>query len=128
MCFFLMIRLPPSTTRTDTLFPYTTLLRSTAFWCACAYGWRRPDCCHPHRPCGPPSWPGVHICRSFGACVRQDMACSPRRDRAQRRQERTDRYFFVHNEAKKTAAPKPADMKQDGTGKRQERRKELSGQ
>src|SRR3546814_12453386 len=26
--FFLMIRLPPSSTRTDTLFPYTTLFRS----------------------------------------------------------------------------------------------------
>src|SRR3546814_9233626 len=27
-CFFLMIRRPPRTTRTDTLFPYTTLFRS----------------------------------------------------------------------------------------------------
>src|SRR3546814_21132137 len=27
-CFFLMIRRPPRSTRTDTLFPYTTLLRS----------------------------------------------------------------------------------------------------
>src|SRR3546814_7110947 len=27
-CFFLMIRLPPRSTRTDTLFPYTTLFRS----------------------------------------------------------------------------------------------------
>src|SRR3546814_18801241 len=27
--FFLMIRRPPSSTRTDTLFPYTTLFRST---------------------------------------------------------------------------------------------------
>src|SRR3546814_16153252 len=30
MCFFLMIRRPPRSTRTDTLFPYTTLFRS--FW------------------------------------------------------------------------------------------------
>src|SRR3546814_6417498 len=34
--FFLMIRRPPRSTRTDTLFPYTTLFRSvtalTAFW------------------------------------------------------------------------------------------------
>src|SRR3546814_13116203 len=29
--FFLMIRLPPRSTRTDTLFPYTTLFRSTAW-------------------------------------------------------------------------------------------------
>src|SRR3546814_18591752 len=27
-CFFLMIRRPPRSTRTDTLFPYTTLFRS----------------------------------------------------------------------------------------------------
>src|SRR3546814_14289926 len=27
-CCFLMIRLPPRSTRTDTLFPYTTLVRS----------------------------------------------------------------------------------------------------
>src|SRR3546814_5652707 len=30
MCFFLMIRRPPRSTRTDTLFPYTTLFRSSA--------------------------------------------------------------------------------------------------
>src|SRR3546814_18949909 len=30
-CFFLMIRRPPSSTRTDSLFPYTTLFRSAAF-------------------------------------------------------------------------------------------------
>src|SRR3546814_16222703 len=28
VCFFLMIRRPPISTRTDTLFPYTTLFRS----------------------------------------------------------------------------------------------------
>src|SRR3546814_16121401 len=33
---FLMIRLPPRSTRTDTLFPYTTLFRS-----AVAMGWLR---------------------------------------------------------------------------------------
>src|SRR3546814_8803962 len=30
MFFFLMLRLPPRSTRTDTLFPYTTLFRSRA--------------------------------------------------------------------------------------------------
>src|SRR3546814_3605548 len=30
VCFFLMIRRPPRSTRTDTLFPYTTLVRSAA--------------------------------------------------------------------------------------------------
>src|SRR3546814_16913288 len=29
VCFFLMIRRPPRSTRTDTLFPYTTLFRSS---------------------------------------------------------------------------------------------------
>src|SRR3546814_5788091 len=36
--FFLMIRRPPRSTRTDTLFPYTTLFRSwrhCAFWLEC---------------------------------------------------------------------------------------------
>src|SRR3546814_16688944 len=33
--FFLMIRRPPRSTRTDTLFPYTTLFRSTI-----SNGWR----------------------------------------------------------------------------------------
>src|SRR3546814_13143650 len=35
LIFFLMIRRPPRSTRTDTLFPYTTLFRSTSplvFW------------------------------------------------------------------------------------------------
>src|SRR3546814_2919282 len=37
LCFlcFLMIRRPPRSTRTDTLFPYTTLFRSTASADAC---------------------------------------------------------------------------------------------
>src|SRR3546814_11296553 len=30
--FFLMIRRPPRSTRTDTLFPYTTLFRSATAW------------------------------------------------------------------------------------------------
>src|SRR3546814_2333373 len=34
ICYFLMIRRPPRSTRTDTLFPYTTLFRS-----------RRRSCC-----------------------------------------------------------------------------------
>src|SRR3546814_20810638 len=36
-----MIRPPPRSTRTDTLFPYTTLFRSPAFWCAPFREW--PD-------------------------------------------------------------------------------------
>src|SRR3546814_12560993 len=33
--FFLMIRRPPRSTRTDTLFPYTTLFRSARWCCSC---------------------------------------------------------------------------------------------
>src|SRR3546814_242448 len=32
LCFLLMIRRPPRSTRTDTLFPYTTLFRRRARW------------------------------------------------------------------------------------------------
>src|SRR3546814_1594039 len=38
--FFLMIRRPPRSTRTDTLFPYTTLFRSSA-----TFSSQRPDWC-----------------------------------------------------------------------------------
>src|SRR3546814_4957214 len=34
--FFLMIRRPPRSTRTDTLFPYTTLFRSDGRICGCS--------------------------------------------------------------------------------------------
>src|SRR3546814_16829714 len=37
LLFFLMSRRPPRSTRTDTLFPYTTLFRSPAF--LAAHGW-----------------------------------------------------------------------------------------
>src|SRR3546814_13541392 len=36
MFFFLMIRRPPRSTRTDTLFPYTTLFRSSFVGCRAA--------------------------------------------------------------------------------------------
>src|SRR3546814_4168692 len=35
--FFLMIRRPPRSTRTDTLFPYTTLFRSCRIWARSGY-------------------------------------------------------------------------------------------
>src|SRR3546814_7786075 len=46
---FLMIRRPPRSTRTDTLFPYTTLFRSAAAW-----SWRCAATCAP-RPTPPKS-------------------------------------------------------------------------
>src|SRR3546814_2466308 len=47
--FFLMIRRPPRSTRTDTLFPYTTLFRSTASTKASA-----PKVGYPAAPRGSP--------------------------------------------------------------------------
>src|SRR3546814_12339310 len=44
--FFLMIRRPPRSTRTDTLFPYTTLFRSDQ------PGVRQSDRAHPAHPTG----------------------------------------------------------------------------
>src|SRR3546814_1188550 len=41
LIFFLMIRRPPRSTRTDTLFPYTTLFRSS--WGAKPIAWRSPS-------------------------------------------------------------------------------------
>src|SRR3546814_14154476 len=41
VCFFLMIRRPPRSTRTDTLFPYTTLFRSLQALQAAPAGQRR---------------------------------------------------------------------------------------
>src|SRR3546814_6331121 len=47
--FFLMIRRPPRSTRTDTLFPYTTLFRSTVGHAKVkgggSTGWARAFCC-----------------------------------------------------------------------------------
>src|SRR3546814_17154980 len=40
--FFLMIRRPPKSTRTDTLFPYTTLFRSSSIWNRRAISRSRP--------------------------------------------------------------------------------------
>src|SRR3546814_5637893 len=51
-CFFLMIRRPPRSTRTDTLFPYTTLFRSSPRTGAARRyrrvprRRRRSSCCH----------------------------------------------------------------------------------
>src|SRR3546814_3668552 len=54
-----MIRRPPRSTRTDTLFPYTTLFRSRRYACLCprdcpqAPGWdRRTTSLQRHRPTG----------------------------------------------------------------------------
>src|SRR3546814_2279698 len=65
--FFLMIRRPPRSTRTDTLFPYTTLFRSVP----CSYRQRahrrnratyRVSCRKPVHDSGPPA-PDYTWCR-----------------------------------------------------------------
>src|SRR3546814_10516725 len=45
-----MIRRPPRSTRTDTLFPYTTLFRSAAGWCWSPAARRRSSPGSPMRP------------------------------------------------------------------------------
>src|SRR3546814_1814717 len=69
--FFLMIRRPPRSTRTDTLFPYTTLFRSDA-----------PRTLHPHGP---------HEHRSEPPCRSQAQARHAERPRQhdQRSEEHT---------------------------------------
>src|SRR3546814_9631263 len=47
MCFFLIIRRPPRSTRTDTPFPYTTLFRS---FCPRNRDERVSRLCQPHSP------------------------------------------------------------------------------
>src|SRR3546814_19884005 len=51
--FFLIILRPPRSTRTDTLFPYTTLFRSS------------------------PSWRNLRSCESRSAEIADDYACNP---------------------------------------------------
>src|SRR3546814_15362136 len=62
--FFLMIRRPPRSTRTDTLFPYTTLFRSVA------RSVRRGSSRFPNpvRSPSPPDNLCVHVARSDDAC------------------------------------------------------------
>src|SRR3546814_13534644 len=49
--FFLMIRRPPRSTRTDTLFPYTTLFRSVAERRTGGRGGRQPEDDHAENGC-----------------------------------------------------------------------------
>src|SRR3546814_8002339 len=48
MCFILMIRRPPRSTRTDTLFPYTTLFRSGRHY---QLGWAAAESQYAGPPC-----------------------------------------------------------------------------
>src|SRR3546814_13335787 len=76
--FFLMIRRPPRSTRTDTLFPYTTLFRSFFGATANEQRARRPrsekENPHPH-----PCFPGPPIASGAGSAKRRS-GTPPRRD------------------------------------------------
>src|SRR3546814_4339670 len=68
-CFFVMIRLPPRSTRTDTLFPYTALFRSKRVphsSCTRHPWWLRATTANfrsvaPTRACSVPRLPSSHI-------------------------------------------------------------------
>src|SRR3546814_13616959 len=66
--FFLMIRRPPRSTRTDTLFPYTTLFRSFRACGRRSGGWRRSSaraaCARAIRPRSPAQGQSLPLARS----------------------------------------------------------------
>src|SRR3546814_358703 len=73
--FFLMIRRPPRSTRTDTLFPYTTLFRSAhASLAGRARAYLDINCGHCHNEKGPADTSGLwldvgdHPPRHLGLC------------------------------------------------------------
>src|SRR3546814_12690277 len=79
--FFLLIQRPPSSTRTDTLFPYTTLFRSGAF-------------SGPRRRGGFPASPAT------------GLGCRQRRRRAARPRSRSRRRRRAHRRPARIGAPR----------------------
>src|SRR3546814_6653910 len=77
-----MIRRPPRSTRTDTLFPYTTLFRSPA----CARQKRRKDGARA-RPRGDPR--RIRRAARLATVVARAPACGRDRDRTRRSEEHT---------------------------------------
>src|SRR3546814_14476417 len=80
VCSFLMIRRPPRSTRADTLFPYTTLVRSDP-----GAGDLRPDTRQLGAGGVTPPWTGVRVTPSARTVTAE------RRDRPRCRQGRLDR-------------------------------------
>src|SRR3546814_12997698 len=87
-CFFLMIRRPPRSTRTDTLFPYTTLFRSGG-WHAFIPVLERGD----EREAGP-SWYILLLEGGAPPASQCSTASRDRRDKARVR--RTRGRIFYH--------------------------------
>src|SRR3546814_5834589 len=83
--FFLIIRRPPISTRTDTLFPYTTLFRSLAHWWPFAPA--GPGCVLPDRAYWRKSGAaGLRPPRRRARSGRPGCGCPPRTSSARRRQ------------------------------------------
>src|SRR3546814_4016148 len=85
--FFLMIRRPPRSTRTDTLLPYTTLFRSEGVPLsrpdlapadACEHGRLLPVVVEPKAPSGPAPGGGLALRDAPGACPRAARSADPR--------------------------------------------------
>src|SRR3546814_18796477 len=74
--FFLMIRRPPRSTRTDTLFPYTTLFRSRRPSPRSPPPSTKPP--SPPTPCPTPSPPSARIPKPWRAKSTRSSAISPR--------------------------------------------------
>src|SRR3546814_14582682 len=68
--FFLMIRLPPRSTRTDTLFPYTTLFRSPP--CSKSRACVRGYFCNATKMTAPSLCPPGHCCPDLGMVARSE--------------------------------------------------------
>src|SRR3546814_17170968 len=85
--FFLMIRRPPRSTRTDTLFPYTTLFRSprARVW------YHRPECHARHPARLFPHFPAAGLRL---ACGWESSRCNAAKCR-----------FFHHSEGRREPAP-----------------------
>src|SRR3546814_9833612 len=74
--FFLMIRRPPRSTRTDTLFPYTTLFRSTRRQQARKRNGRSAGPCGPYRQGRRLGRAASGQCADFGRNRTQVGSCS----------------------------------------------------
>src|SRR3546814_6792071 len=81
MCFLVMIRRPPRSTRTDTLFPYTTLFR------AAAGDRRRPAAQRAHAADPPASAGAAHGAAWLDDARLSTGGCGPRIRRRQGRSE-----------------------------------------
>src|SRR3546814_19517999 len=105
--FFLMLRRPPRSTRTDTLFPYTTLFRPPRRWRATSSSEQEGDENHPLS--GKAAWTGART---------ED----PRERRRQRRQAAASNPVAGGRERERAAPPRSAAAAMRAIPARQPRR------